>query len=283
MKLLLQILFFFVIAQLIGLFTAGIIIKDIKVNPYVQQFVITENSEDVFNAVYFFVYVLVGAIVIMAIIKFYKGQMLFRLLELLMISSSSSIVFYAVFRSLAYGYEQAMTISIALGIIFAIAKFFLSKLKNAAAILATAGVGVIFGISLGIMPVIIMLLLLSIYDFIAVFKTKHMVKMAEVLIKSDLAFTVSASVKEGKPRFSEKGERNRIDLGTGDIVAPVMFEVSALSLSPMASLFIFIGACVSIALLMYFAMRKKVVLPALPPITLGMLAFFILGRALRVY
>jgi len=283
MKLLFQILLFFTLAQLIGLFTAGTVIKDIKVNPYVQQFIITENSEDVFNAVYFFVYVLIGAIVIMAIIKFYKGQMLFRLLELLMISTSSSIVFYAIFRYFAYGYEQAMTFGIVFGIIFAISKFFLPKLKNAAAILATAGVGVIFGISLGVLPIIIMLLLLSVYDFIAVFKTKHMVKMAEVLIKSDLAFTVSASVKEGAPRFSTKGERNRIDLGTGDIVAPVMFEVSALALSPMASLFIFIGACVSIVLLMYFAMRKKVVLPALPPITLGMLVFFILGRFLGVY
>lgn len=283
MKLLFQILLFFTLAQLIGLFTADIIIKDINVNPYVQGFIVTEDSEDVFNAVYFFVYVLIGAIVIMAIIKFYKGEMLFRLLEVLMISTASSIVFYAVLRALGNDYESATLFAVALGLAFAIAKFFLPKLKNAAAILATGGVGVIFGISLGILPIIIMLLLLSIYDFIAVFKTKHMVKMAEVLIKNDLAFTVSASVKEGKPRFTEKGERNRIDLGTGDIVAPVMFDVSALSLSPIASLFIFIGSIVSIVLLMYFAMRKKVILPALPPITLGMLVFFILGRLLGFY
>ena len=282
MKLLYQILLFFVLAQLIGLFTASVIIKDMKLNPYVQQFVITENVEDIFNAVYFFAYVLVGAAVFMAIIKFYKGQMLFKGLELIMISTSSSIVFYAASR-LVYGFDLSMTVGIVGGLLFAVAKFFLPDLKNAAAILATAGVGVIFGISLGVLPVIIMLLLLSVYDYIAVFKTKHMVKMAEVLIKSDLAFTVSASIGKGKPRFSEQGERNRIDLGTGDIVAPVMFEVSALNISPLASLFVFIGACIALVALMYFAMRKKVVLPALPPITLGMMAFFILGRFLHVY
>lgn len=282
MNLLYRILLFFVLAQFLGLFTASVIIKDIRVNPYVQQFVITEDSEDVFNAVYFFVFVIIGAVAIMAIIRFYQGALLFRLLELLMISSASSIVFYAFFR-LFYGFEDSMASGIILGMLFAIAKFFLPSLKNAAAIMATAGVGVIFGISLGILPVVIMLLLLSVYDFIAVFKTRHMVKMAEVLIKNNLAFTVSASIREGQPRFTGEGERNRIDLGTGDIVAPVMFEVSALALSPLASLFIFMGACIALVALMYFAMRKKVILPALPPISLGMVAFFVLGRLLGVY
>lgn len=282
MKLLTQILLLFIIAQVIGLFTANIILKDLTINPYVQEFVITQDTEDPLNALYFFGYVLFGAVLIMAIIHFYKGDLLFRILEFFMISTSSSIVFYAIARYF-HGYEESMTIGIIAGLAFAAVKIIFPTLKNLAAVLATAGVGVIFGISLGIIPVILLLVLLSFYDVVAVFKTKHMVKMAEVLIKHDLAFTVSATLKKGEPRFSEKGDRNRIDLGTGDMVAPIMLEVSALSISPIAALFVGIGASVALILLMYFAMRKKIVLPALPPIVLGMVIAFVLGLVLKLY
>ncbi len=282
MKLLAQILVFFIIAQMLGLLTATVIYGDLFQNPYVDEFIITENTEDPLNAVYFFLYVLFGAVLIMLIIHFYQGDLLFRALEFIMISTSTSIVFYAAAR-LFYGYETSMAIGIGVGLLLAGLKILRPSLKNAAAIIATAGVGVVFGISLGIVPVVLLLVLLSIYDFIAVFKTKHMVKMAEVLIKHDLAFTVSASLARGEPRFNEKGERNRIDLGTGDMVAPVIFEVSALPISPVAALFIGIGAATALILLMYFAMRKKVVLPALPPIVLGMVTAFILGALMGAY
>jgi presenilin-like A22 family membrane protease len=167
---------------------------------------------------------------------------------------------------------------ILLGILFAIAKFFFPSIKNIATILATAGVGVVFGISLGVVPVIILLLLLSIYDYIAVFKTRHMVEMANFMMKKELSFTVTA--RTYIPALKKEA---RIDLGSGDIIAPIMFEVSALHLSPLASLLVFVGAVSSLSLFLFLAYRKRMVLPALPPITFGMILLFLVGHIAGAY
>ena len=59
-------------------------------------------------------------------------------------------------------------------------------MKNTAAILVTAGVGTIFGVSMGILPLLMFLILLAVYDFLSVFVTKHMGEMAEFIVKKDL-------------------------------------------------------------------------------------------------
>ena len=123
------------------------------------------------------------------------------------------------------------------------------------------------------------LILLSIYDFLSVFATKHMVEMAEFIVKKDMAFTVTARAPPEKPG----GKEQRIDLGTGDMIAPIMLEVSALSISPVASACVFIGAVVSMGIFLTFVFRKKMVLPALPPIVLGMIVGLLAGYLLGLY
>jgi len=275
-RLLAWIILFFILSQILGMYTGVVILNDINRNPYVGSLVVTSDAASPLNALLFMLYVLVGAVVMIILIrKFGLHLIIFRIMEFLLISTASSIVFYSFLR-IFYGYEISTLGGILLGLALASAKLLKPSFKNAAAVLATAGVGVIFGISLAPLPVIIFLLLLAIYDYISVFKTKHMVEMADFVVKKELAFTVtSKAIVEGKER--------RIDLGTGDLIAPVIFEVSALSYSPAATLFVFAGALVSLAAFMTLVWRKKMVLPALPPLVFGMLLFFLLGMILGFY
>ena len=276
MKLVVTLLLFFLLAQVVGLFTGYTILKDMANNPYVSGLVVTSNTQDPMNALFFIAYTLFGAVVIILVIRKLKMSMaLFRVMEFVLIATSSSLVFYAVLR-LGLGYDISTLGGTVLGLAFSAAKYFRPDLKNAAAIMATAGVGVIFGISMGVLPVLLFLALLSIYDFLSVFITKHMVEMANYIISKDLAFTVTA--KEVEPRTKEV---KRIDLGTGDLIAPVMMEISILPYSPVAALFVMLGSVTAMALFLTLVWKKKLVLPALPPIVLGMvaglLAWYLLG------
>ena len=274
MKLFEQIMFFFVAVQIIGLFVGNIVVKDLTKNPYVNSLVVTNDINEPLNAGFFLAYVIFGAVAIMLLIKMnVLREMLFKILEFFMIAGSSSIVFYALLR-LAFGYDISTTAGSIFGLAFSALKIYKPQLKNLAAIVSTAGVGVVFGISMGIMPMIIFLALLAIYDFVAVFLTKHMVEMANFVVKNDLAFTVTAR----EPGKTKDEKERRVDLGTGDLVAPVMMEVSLLSINPLASGVVFVGAIISTGIFIWLVKDKKVVLPALPPIVIGMLLSFAVGK-----
>lgn len=278
-RLLLSMLSFFAIAQVLGIFTGAVVLRDFTENPYVSSLVVTTDSDSPINAFLFIGYILAGAAIMILMIRKLKFMpIVFMVMEFVLISTSSSIVFYAILRSFM-GLEESTLAGIVLALIFAGLKTRLPQLKNAAAIMATAGVGVIFGISLGLIPLILFLILLSVYDFLSVFATKHMVEMANFIVKKDLAFTVTARAPPPKPGEKEQ----RIDLGTGDMIAPIMLEVSALAISPLASIFVFAGAVLSLGLFLTLVWKKKMVLPALPPIVLGMIVFLLLGFLIGAY
>ncbi|MEK6981719.1 MAG: presenilin family intramembrane aspartyl protease [Candidatus Micrarchaeota archaeon] len=284
-KLLLKLLGFFILVQLLGLVTGVVIVNDINTNPYVKEaFSVSVSSEDTANAIFFFIYMLFGTLVLLSFIKFVKNPIIFKFLEVFLISTSSSIIFYAVFRLLFYfGFDQSMGLAIIAGLVLGGLKFFYGQLKNTATILSTAGVGVVFGVSLGVQPAVIFLLLLSVYDFFAVFITKHMVELATFMVKQDLAFTVTSRVNVPSKTEYGKSEEKRVDLGGGDLLAPVLLEVSLLSFSPIASAMVFIGAIISFSAFIFILYKEKNVYPALPPIVLGMFLFLSLGFLLRLY
>lgn len=274
MRLIAWMLVFFITAQVLGIFTGLTILSDINQNPYVEELVITSDADAPSNALFFIAYILFGALFMILLIRYLgKIPLIFMLMEFMLISTASSIVFYAFLR-LALGYDVSTLAAIVMGLAFSGLKILKPGLKNAAAILATAGVGVIFGISLGILPLIIFLVFLSVYDYLSVFMTKHMVELADFVVKKNLAFTVTARAPPPKKGMREQ----RIDLGTGDMIAPIMLEVSALaSVGPVATAFVFVGAVVSLGLFLTLVWRSKMVLPALPPIVFGMTISLLIG------
>lgn len=270
MNLVIKIVLFFLIAQLIGLYTGVVVLNDLTRNPYVSPFIIPADKAGMENALWLFAYIVLGAIIMVVLIrKFFAHKILFVLLEYFLIAVSSSIVFYSFLR-LGFDYGVSVAVGIILALALAAIKFVFPSFKNIAAILATAGVGAVFGASFSPSVIIAFIILLAIYDYVAVFITQHMVDFANFVVKRDMAFTISA-------KGLVEGKEKRIDIGSGDFTVPITLEVALFSFNPQAALVVLAGALVAVSVFLYFVWKKHVVLPALPPISLGMFAALLLG------
>ena len=140
-------------------------------------------------------------------------------------------------------------------------------------ILALAGLGSFFGLAIEPRTVILLLLVLSFYDFIAVYKTKHMLKMASSMLKSGaiMGIIIPQKLKDFKANINQvKPGGKFMVLGGGDIVFPLIFSVSMLGTgffpALVVALFSMFGLAVS--LIIFMLQKEKNPIPALPPIAL---------------
>jgi len=283
MKTYLQVALFFALTQLIGIYAGVVLIQGAMANNDLLALSVAPmpNANDPMNALFFLGYILLGAVMVILAARYYKGMIMFQLLESMVIFSASSIVFFAfALYPLNMGLEEALLFGGILGLGLAAAKFIRSEAKNAAAIISSAGVGAIFGFSLGFLPAVIFTILLSIYDYIAVFKTRHMVEMARELSTRQLSFAVTAKEVPARKKdekievYVERAnkEGDRLDLGTGDLSVPAMVAVSAYTLGPNGLIYSFAvaaGSTIALYALLKFVTKERVFLPALPPICLG--------------
>lgn len=256
-------LLLFIVTQIIGFYTGLFIIEDARHNEIISG-LIQKNTE--VNIFQLFLYILLASFLMYLLVKFYKAELLFVLLEFGVISFSSSIVFYSVLKPLIMETQFSVIISVALGLAFAFLKIVFPVFRNLAAVIATAGAGAVFGFSLTFYNALIFLILLSIYDYIAVFKTKHMVELARLFSERKTCFMVSSSQK------TEKGEI-RLELGTGDMLLPIILEISGFQINPIYSAIIFVASVFSLFVLFVLLAKKKVTLPALPIIAICNLVF----------
>lgn len=294
MKPYLQVALFFALTQLLGIYTGMALINGSAAMPEIQQLSVAPipQHNDPLNALFFIAYIIAGAVLIMLAARFFKGMVFFRLLEFVVISSASAVVFFALALTiLGMDFSTALVLGTVLGFALGAVKFIWADVKNAAAIISSAGVAALFGFSLGFLPAVIFIVLLSLYDYIAVFKTRHMITMARELSTRQLSFAVTAKSaparmpKEPEQAYVQRATREgeRMDLGTGDLSVPAMISVSAYSLGPNGLIYaiaVAIGSTVSLYLLLKFVSKRRVFLPALPPICLGgMLALLLVKLA----
>ena len=286
----------FAITQILGI-TAGILLLSAaSVDEQVRQLSVSPLSDanDPINGILYVGYILFGAAFALFLIKFVKFKFSFKLLELAMVGGSVSVLIFAyLYHLLGADFLVALPTSMFLGGLFSLAKFFFARLKNIAAVLSSAGVGALFGYSMGFIPAIIFIIGISLYDYIAVFKTKHMLVLAENLGSTDMSFTVTAGSKKHVSKSvpstvvkktvhvkshvpptavakKHHGGFERIDLGSGDLAVPAMLAVSTYSVAGIfGAISVAIGTTISIYYLLKFVEKRRVVLPALPPICLG--------------
>lgn len=134
------------------------------------------------------------------------------------------------------------------------------------------GMAALFVPIFSIVSIIMLLIIISIYDFIAVFKTKHMIKIAkfQARMKVFAGLVVpynDVRIEKGKTR---KVVRSAI-LGGGDLGFPLLFAGVVLNeYNLIASLMIVLFSCISLLILLYLAKKNKFY-PAMPFITSGCL------------
>jgi presenilin-like A22 family membrane protease len=164
-------------------------------------------------------------------------------------------------------------------------------------ILIAAGVAAIFGASLDVWPVVILLALLAIYDAISVYKTKHMITLAECVIdqKTPILFVIPkrrdySFIKEGIGKIADGGERAAFIIGMGDMIMPAILVVSAnvflkgwrlAGMINLPALGAIIGSLAGIVVLLHFVMSGKPQ-AGLPPLCGGTVLGFLAGWALMM-
>lgn len=300
---LLQILSMFMIVQIGGLLLAALLFNGATYQQISSAQVVTSANE----AFLFILYIIAVTLIMILVLKFYRG--IYRLFEGFVIFFASAVVFSiaaAVFTGAAvtlFGIEMPVPFIIggALGIVLVVAKNLRPNLRNAAAIIASIGVGVALGTGFSFLTAIALMAILAAYDFIAVFITKHMITLANMVQSQNLAFMVDVKEIEAMPKSSlsasELREYNRevrmlkakgtpvqkiaqknlvpfvasVGLGTGDLAVPLMVAIAAykVSLSFVLSLFVSFGAMIGLVLTMYILRRYRRALPAIPPLFLG--------------
>jgi len=245
----------FLIIECIGLITASALIsQNISEPPF------SENVNDPINAIGLFFTILIMTGFIILIIRLKKERKFLVIIETLAIFSTAIIVFASTLNN--------DTIAILLAILLIVLRNLNRedlKMRNISAGIAIAGAGALLGVSIGMMPAIIFIIVLAIYDIVAVYGTKHMVEMGKAVTQQNFAFTIAIPTK-----------KHKFELGNGDLVIPLLVSTSILANGPFTNNALIAALCMSasfagLCISIYLVSEKKTAMPALPPQTLLMI------------
>jgi len=229
-----------------------------------------EDPDNPINIAYIFIIILVFTVLILLIAKFWKKQLI-RAIILGAIGYTSAYVFYPLFNSFT-----TTSLSIVFSLVFAVIiivmlyKYPEWYVIDFCGIIVGAGAIAIFGISLGVLLVLILLIGLAVYDAISVYKTKHMIDLADTVIDLKLPvllvvpkirkYSFIKETKRLKEKLEEGVEREAFFMGLGDIVMPGILVVATyinIDNSLPIALSVMIGTLFGFAVLMAFVMKGK--------------------------
>ena len=230
-----------------------------------------ENPDDPMNLLYFFVIILTMTVVILLIAKYWKKQLI-QVIILGAIGYTAWYVFYPLL-TLLIPVILSLVLSILFALILVIVLFKYPEwyVIDISGIIIGAGAIAIFGMSLGILLVIILLIGLAIYDAISVYKTKHMIDLADTIMDLKLPvllvvpkvrhYSLIKETKSLKEKLKEGEERDAFFMGLGDIVMPGILIAAVYNnvgnyAIPIA-LSVMLGTLVGFAILMTFVIKGK--------------------------
>ena len=241
------------------------------------------NPEDPVNPIiYVFLILVFTAIILLAIKMGRKGFI--RLLVLMAIFLTMLFVlsvplFYLFLMvlepTMADLASLVVSVAVAAVLTFVSYKYPEWYVVDGVGITVAAGVTAIIGISFGILPAIILLVALAIYDAISVYKTKHMVTLADTVTEQHLPILIvipksksySYRSEEGiKSQLKKRKKREAMFMGLGDIIIPGALVVSAFRWLPnhwflgipapiLVSVFTMVGVVVGFSILMRFVLK----------------------------
>ena len=268
----------FIIVQIIGIIVSNYYSKTGEVKG-----VITSDPNDIANALFIIGEILVFTGILLLLKRYFKSGDYLFVFEFLALFAGMVVVFQVYLP-----YLISIILAFVLLGIKSLLSNYINKFKkinlwfnNFLLGIAIAGAGSIIGLSLGILPVIVFLILLSIYDIIAVFYTKHMVVLAKMFIKKKIALT-----------FSIPSKKKIYQLGGGDIVVPLVVSSSYLflllkhvsfNIAIIPIIGIWIASLLGLVWTFYVLQKGKVkVMPALPPQAILILIVIIISYVLLI-
>ena len=210
-------------------------------------------------------------ITILLIAKFWKKQFI-QVIILGSVGYTSFFVFYTLSSLVVTGNLSILFSVIAAAIlVLALVKYPEWYVIDLCGIIIGVGSIGLFGISLSVFLVIVLLIGLAIYDAISVYKTKHMIDLADAVMDLKLPvllvvpktrkYSLLAETKGLKEKLEAKEEREAFFLGLGDIVMPGILVAASFHSIPdnglLIALSVMIGTLIGFAALMLLVTKGK--------------------------
>jgi presenilin-like A22 family membrane protease len=232
--------------------------------------VVFENPDDPSNIIFFFLILIVFTVVILLIAKFWKKQAIRGII----LVSTGYTIFYVIYPLLSFalgGWALLSSLVIAFILLLTLVKHPEWYIIDISGIILGAGIIATLGISLNIPLTISLLLILAIYDAISVYKTKHMVDLADIIIDlklpvlliipKTLKYSIIKETKGLKEKLEDEEERSAFFIGLGDVIFPGLLVTSTFhnlsSNSLLVALSVMIGTLFGFTLLMARVLKGK--------------------------
>ena len=266
-----------------------------------------ENPGDPTNSVFYIGVLLVATVGMLLLLK-YDLNWVLRMFIIVTSGLISAYVFSVLFPPIV-GEPGTLHLGALLGggvIAVALAVYPEWWVIDAAALLMGMGAAALFGISLDVLPVLLLLSALAIYDAISVYGTEHMLTLASGVMElrvpvlivipttwdfsfREMAEDIASESSEDESPADAEAESDPLDrdaffIGLGDVVIPTILVVSATAFLDMPTVFgigyatvgAMGGTLGGLVTLLYFVMKGR---PhaGLPLLNGGAIAGYLLG------
>lgn len=230
-----------------------------------------QNASDPWNLVVLFVMILGVTIIILLIARFWKKQII-QIIILFAVGYTAFYIFLPLFALVLSSDWMILFLSLLLAVLLVavLLRYPEWYVIDLCGIVIGTGAVALFGISLSILLVILFLIGLAIYDAISVYKTKHMIDLADTVMDLKLPvllvipkvkrYSLIKETKRLKEQLKEGDERDAFFMGLGDVVMPGILVVAVYTNVPdglWVALSVIAGSLVGFAALMTFVIRGK--------------------------
>lgn len=230
-----------------------------------------ENPTDPFDLVFFFSTLVVLTVIILLISKFWKKQ----LVQGIVLGATGLFVFDVVYAFLTVVVPELWSLGFSAAavalLLILLVKYPEWYVIDACGVLLGLATMTTLGISLSISLVTILLIGMAIYDAISVYKTKHMIDLADsvldlklpviLVIPKSRNYSLLKETKSLKQKLKEEGEREAAFMGLGDIVIPGTLVVSTFhnlsSSGLLIAVSVMLGTLFGFIVLAVFLMKGK--------------------------
>jgi len=272
------------------------------------------SPQDVTNTVVYLIMILVFTAVILGLVRYRRQNLakyvilasIFVTLAFVLLLPILIAVDYATGGTLDVNLlgivSTLLCFGLAAGLVFLLLKFPEWYVVDTIGFVTAAGVTAILGISFGILPAVLLLIALAFYDAWAVYRTKHMITLADELTSQRLPILLVIPKRAGysfrdqkslKTQLDSGEEREAMFVGLGDLIIPGILAVSSftflnqnvgLSLGPLApnaivALLTVIGTLIGFIVLMRYVLKGNPQ-AGLPLLNGGALLGFLLSSLL---
>src|SRR3989441_6021593 len=209
------------------------------------------NPSDVTNTVVYVILILVFTAVILGLVRYRRQNLakyvimasIFITLAFILLLPLYYGLWYATgespdpnFQTILDNVATLLSFGFAALLVYILVKFPEWYVVDTIGFVMAAGVTAILGISFGALPAILLLVALAFYDAWAVYRTKHMITLADELTGQRLPILLVIPKKAGysfreqkslKAQVASGEEREAMFVGLGDLIIPGILSVSA--------------------------------------------------------